>query len=167
MGGRTSGRRGGGPTVEGAASLVLDVNHLVRAMDGRRTHLLALYGTQRGARVSILLKLTLGEDGQGTMFVAHANSPNADGAFHPEDFAGVEGFTVPLEAAPCRLGGQRWYFRCPRIGWRCAKLYLPEGAQRFMSREAHGLSYRSQRVDPMRATDVRIPVIVNARSGPS
>jgi len=156
MGNLDSGRRGGKRTVEGAASLVLDINHVVRKMEGRTAHLLHLSGIQRGTRFFILLETTLGDDGQGSMFAMHASTPNPDGAFHPEDFEGAQGYTVPLEAAPCHLGGQRWYFLCPLIGWRCTKLYLPSGAAQFMSREAHGLAYRSQRIDPMQAADARL-----------
>jgi len=35
--------------------------------------------------------------------------------------------------------------RLPRTGRRAAKLYLPNGAFTFASRQAYGLAYRSQR----------------------
>jgi hypothetical protein len=42
----------------------------------------------------------------------------------------------------------RWWWLCPASGRRVAKLYLPAGAARFLSRgpEGHRLAYASQRV---------------------
>ena len=54
---------------------------------------------------------------------------------------------VQLEAAPCRFGGVRWWWVCPATGRRAAKLYLPIGGHRFLSRQAYGLVYASQRED--------------------
>lgn len=50
---------------------------------------------------------------------------------------------IRLEVTRPNYGGLRWWFRCPLNGSRAAKLYLPRGAQRFASRTAHGLTYRS------------------------
>ena len=36
------------------------------------------------------------------------------------------------------------WFMCPVTGRRARVLYLPDGGWQFASREAHGLSYRSQ-----------------------
>ncbi len=55
--------------------------------------------------------------------------------------------TVVLITTPCRLGGLRWWWRCPQTGARCAKLYLPNGGWRFLSRAAYGLAYASQAED--------------------
>jgi hypothetical protein len=54
---------------------------------------------------------------------------------------------VALEAAPCRFGGVRWWWACPATGRRAAKLYLPGGGSRFLSRQAYGLAYALQRED--------------------
>jgi hypothetical protein len=51
---------------------------------------------------------------------------------------------ILLSASEPPLGGRRWYFRCPLRDIRVTKLYLPPGARRFASREAHGLIHRSQ-----------------------
>jgi hypothetical protein len=40
-------------------------------------------------------------------------------------------------------GGRRWWFRCPVLNIRADKLYLPRGGDRFASRKAWDLSYRS------------------------
>ena len=38
-------------------------------------------------------------------------------------------------------GGRRWWFLCPLVRRRAAKLYLPPGGRLFGSREAYGLTY--------------------------
>ncbi len=48
---------------------------------------------------------------------------------------------VDLEHTPCRYGGTRPWFRCPRCGRRVAKLY---GGASFLCRQCHGLAYRCQ-----------------------
>src|SRR5262249_25498094 len=47
----------------------------------------------------------------------------------------------------CRrpFGGLRWWFKCPRSGRRCLRLYLPLGAHHFWSRRAYGLGYEVER----------------------
>ena len=57
--------------------------------------------------------------------------------------------TVALTTTPGRFGGLRWWWRCPQTGTRCAKLYLPNGGTRFLSRAAYGLAYASQSEDPI------------------
>jgi hypothetical protein len=42
-------------------------------------------------------------------------------------------------------GGRRWFFICPATKKRVMDLYLPEGCREFLSREAYGMRYRSQR----------------------
>ncbi len=54
---------------------------------------------------------------------------------------------MALEAAPCRFGRARWWWVCPATGRRAARLYLPVGGARFLSRQAYGLAYASQRED--------------------
>jgi hypothetical protein len=60
---------------------------------------------------------------------------------------GRQDYRVVLVATPCRFGGLRWWWLCPATGRRVAKLYLPNGAQRFLSRGAYGLVYASQAED--------------------
>jgi hypothetical protein len=42
-------------------------------------------------------------------------------------------------------GGKRWWLVCPYRGGRCAKLFLPPGGDRFASRKAWRIAYKSQR----------------------
>jgi hypothetical protein len=53
--------------------------------------------------------------------------------------------TIWLEKRPCRFGGGRWYAQCPVSGRTASKLYLSNGGQYFLSRQAYRLSYQSQR----------------------
>ena len=50
---------------------------------------------------------------------------------------------VRLESTRPNYGGRRWWFLCPLVRCRAAKLYLPPGGRLFGSREAYGLSYAS------------------------
>ena len=50
--------------------------------------------------------------------------------------------TINVDAQPCRLGGHRFYFICPVNGSRHQVLYWCN--DQFASRQAHGLTYRSQ-----------------------
>jgi hypothetical protein len=65
-----------------------------------------------------------------------------DGEHHDSDYR------IELESTPQPFGGRRWWFICPRMGVRVAKLYLPNGAYTFASRQAYRLAYRSQREAP-------------------
>ncbi len=56
---------------------------------------------------------------------------------------------IRLNARPCRFGGQRWYATCPHTRRSAAKLYLPSGGPRFLSRHAYRLGYRSQCEGPI------------------
>lgn len=72
-------------------------------------------------------------------------------------------YAVRLEATPCRLGGVRWWFRCPLVkgglacGRRVRKLYL--SGRYFGCRHCHRLTYRSQQ-----ESDARVYAL--ARAGP-
>jgi hypothetical protein len=50
--------------------------------------------------------------------------------------------SFPLEAAACRFGGVRWWWRCPDCGRRRASLYRAGG--RWGCRACLDLAYRSQ-----------------------
>ncbi len=54
-------------------------------------------------------------------------------------------YLIHLETTAQPFGGRRWWWICPRTGRRAVKLYLPNGAFTFASRQAYRLAYRSQR----------------------
>ena len=60
---------------------------------------------------------------------------------------GAPSYLVQVVCVPAPFGNRRWWLVCPETGRRCSTLYLPPGAARFASREAHGLTYRTQRLD--------------------
>ena len=155
MGGYGSGRRGGCPTVEGCASLlVLDVKRVMRPV--LAAHRDRRFGpgevmTAGPIRFAFLREgcvepwaaavgsLELGPDrGRARITLVHQAGRRR---------AGPQEQRVALEAAPCRFGGVRWWWVCPDTGRRAATLYLPAGGARFLSRQAYGLVYASQRED--------------------
>jgi hypothetical protein len=52
-------------------------------------------------------------------------------------------YCISLISTTPHFGGHRWWFKCPVKGIRVGKLYLPPGATRFASRQAHDLTYKS------------------------
>jgi hypothetical protein len=50
--------------------------------------------------------------------------------------------TIWLTYTSPNLGGRRWWFQC-ESGRRCRTLYLTPGGDRFMSRQAANIAYRS------------------------
>lgn len=58
------------------------------------------------------------------------------------------GDRLMVVSSPQPFGGRRWWATCPILGHRVKSLYLPPGALRFASRQAHGLRYASQRMSP-------------------
>lgn len=140
MGNFNSGRSGGTATKERTGAVPLDVNRIVRALDGRTSATLGWQGSFGGAFVVIALTVALDpDDDRGTVRVRHA-------AFaHLTEEVPAADYTVRLVAEPCRYGGRRWFLFCPRTGRRCAKLFLPNGGHCFLSRHAYRLGYQSQR----------------------
>lgn len=139
MGGPNSGRRGGKPTMEGCASMVLSINAILRAAEGRSLSGLRLVATINGQRQEVLLRLDLDpEAGTGTLALKYDVQ-------HVSTATGPQRYSVPLVATPCRFGGRRWWVICPATGRRAVNLYLPNGGRRFLSRAAYSLAYQSQR----------------------
>jgi hypothetical protein len=62
---------------------------------------------------------------------------------------GVEQALALTSVPRVPFGGQRWFFICPQTGARACRLYLPRYAERFLSREAHGLRYLVEHHSPM------------------
>ncbi len=60
------------------------------------------------------------------------------------------GASVALVARPTNLpiAGLRWFWRCPQLGHVCDALFVPPGKVEFLSRQAHGLRYRTESERP-------------------
>lgn len=56
--------------------------------------------------------------------------------------------TVSLDAAPCRFGGYRTWFRCPACHHRAAILYFAGCPGLFACRRCHDLTYAAQTDGP-------------------
>jgi hypothetical protein len=50
---------------------------------------------------------------------------------------------IELTTTPCRYGGVRYWFECPKCQHRVACLYLKPGGVRFACRKCHDLAYTS------------------------
>lgn len=55
--------------------------------------------------------------------------------------------TIAINSVPCRFGGRRYYFICPRTNDRVVALHFVGGV--FASRHAHRLTYASQSEDAL------------------
>lgn len=140
MGGWNSGRSGGRPTAD--LSLRVDIAWMIRT--GR---------AKPGAFISGSLSWSYGRnDPAGSVsykadMVDCFNSKltlnyTRGTAIDKEEVEQVVRliFTEPY------YGGTRWWMVCPFHGIRVAKLYLPNGGDRFASRKAWRLGYHSQRI---------------------
>jgi hypothetical protein len=144
MGNSNSGRTGGYPTSGRTQSFILSLTDIMRMM---KRHSPSAIATMR-----------FGEDGL-LGFVEIALS------FHPRYLDGSAALRYELEqysrripertqhvrltSEACRFGGRRWFFMCPATGRKCTKLFLPNGADHWRSREGFKLAYDCQREAPI------------------
>ena len=56
--------------------------------------------------------------------------------------------TLPVTSIPCRFGGRRYYWQCPRCGRRCEGLVLANGGRSWGCRQCLRLRYVCQGLDP-------------------
>jgi hypothetical protein len=141
MGGYGSGLHGGGPTTEDGLNLSLPKlmrDRLFRpgcAWGGS----LVWTDTTTGERVgSIRYEAHLGQE-SGRVRLRYTTT-RWNGERQKFDY------WIQLETTPQPFGGRRWWFMCPRrTGVRATKLFLPDGAFTFASRQAYRLSYPCQR----------------------
>ena len=139
MGGWGSGRHGGRPTAD--MSKKVDLAWMIRT--GKATP---------GQWISGSLSWNCGGQPAGSISYV-ANMEELHGSYlrlnywrgSGDDREEVEQ-TVRLVFSEPNYGGRRWWMICPYKGIRVAKLYLPNGGDRFASRKAWGLAYQSQRV---------------------
>jgi hypothetical protein len=138
MGGTGSGRSGGYPTVEGCSSYSLtlkQLSHTLAECLQRKGRFDVSYRWHDGFTATLEFDLSCPAD--SFMRLTHET--------HRMDDNVEMTYTVNLQRTFPRHGGFRWWFTCPKTGRRCAKLYLPFGGSRFLSRESYRLRYRSQR----------------------
>ena len=140
MDGYGSGRSAGRPTTE--SGLTLTLSKLLR--DGLfrcrcvRAGSLIWTTTATAERIgSIGYEAHLGEKNGRVRL--HYTTTRGDGEKRESDY------WIQLETTPQPFGGRRWWFICPQTGVRAAKLYLPNGAFTFASRQAYRLEYARQR----------------------
>jgi hypothetical protein len=143
MGGYGSGRSGGRLTTENGLTLSLPKlmrDQLFRPGCAWRGSIVWT-NTTTGERVgSISYEAHLGQDA-GRVRLKYTTT-RYGGEKRESDY------WIQLETTPQPFGGRRWWFACPFAGRRVAKLYLPNGAVTFASRQAYRLAYRSQREAP-------------------
>jgi hypothetical protein len=144
MGGIGSGNHGGKPTVEDG--LVLDLNRLIQQGTFRPGH--AWGGSIVWTEVSSGRQVaTIG-------YEAHMGQESGWARLHyttTDHWSGEKthhDYRVELTTTPQPFGGRRWWWVCPRRGDLVSKLYKPNGRDRFASRKAHNIAYRSQRQSP-------------------
>lgn len=150
MGGWGSGRPARNATVEGCASLKLDVNAVVRAFAELDRPARVTWGWRRGGEpwAKVAIEMALGRGSGQARLLFDVN--------HASRRTGPQDQRVEIVATPCRFGGVRWWWICPTTGRRCVMLYLPNGGVRFLSRAAYRLTYQSQKRTPLDRTHGRL-----------
>jgi hypothetical protein len=140
MGGWNSGRSGGAPTVE--RCLAVDLPMMIRrggitdVGHGSGTLSWSRNGHQTG---SIGYSYSTWEDDFGWIELSYTWTPYG-GEPRPVTQR------ISLTCTRPNYGGRRWWMLCPQTNKRALKLHLPPGRGKFLSREAWGLGYRSQRI---------------------
>ncbi len=137
MGGSGSGRGGGRPTSEGCGSYILSANFLRRlphrVPTGREVKSQGLMTYSDG----FIVKYQINVSG----YESHIDLTHETRDGDEREIT----YRFSLLETPCRWGGHRWWFSCPRTGQRAFRLFLPNGASRFASRSAYRLGYACQR----------------------
>ena len=128
MGGYGSGRTGR-PTNEQTASFVINAVTLTRAKLRPGMHGTATlpFGDER-----FWVTLTLDTRGPGAGFIELAHNASSVSE-EPRPMH----YRVELTTSRPHFGGCRYWFVCPSASRRVAKLYLPLGGDRFLSRAAY------------------------------
>lgn len=131
MGGRGSGRRSSysGKT-ETSDSMPLDIRKITRKgllVPGSRFSWQWLVNDRQVAGISIRVDFNQG------MVLSYRMKSTGE----------VVEQRVHTQTSPCHLGGQRYWFTCPRCGQRVAVLYAP--GRNFACRQCGGLGYATQK----------------------
>jgi hypothetical protein len=138
VGGFGSGRYGGEVTAEATASFVLDIKSLTPSFRAGQ----CLTGEIKFDNGAFPVLVTIDLRIEWNCFVELIH-PTRD---FREDDRIVNG-RVQLTRTEPTFGGHRWWFLCPKSGYRTTKLFLPNGGWHFWSRRAYCLGYASQRED--------------------
>ncbi len=138
MGGIGSGNHGGKPTVEDG--LVLDLNRLIQ--QGFLKPGCSCVGSIVWSEVATIgYEAHMGQE-SGWARLHYTTTDHWSGKKTHHDYR------IKLAITPQPFGGRRWWWVCPRRGDLVSKLYKPNGRDRFASRKAHNIAYRSQRQSP-------------------
>ncbi len=139
MGGYGSGRRSGQPTVEDG--LTIDLAQMLRRgwiKDGAAGAGSLSWSSNDEPIATIGHRYDLTDSGNAHLILAYTRTRTGS---PPEKIEQ----RIHLTSTQPNYGGRRWWMHCPRSGRRVAKLHLPPGGDRFASRLAWRLPYRSQR----------------------
>ena len=138
MGGTGSGRSDGYPTVEGCGSYSLTLKRLSNTL--AECH-------RRKGRFSVDYRWNDGFEAKLEFDFSYPADPFLRLSHETHRMGDNEEitYTVSIERTYPRYGGLRWWFTCIKTRQRHAKLYLPLGGSRFLSRDGFRLRYRSQR----------------------
>ncbi len=139
MGGWGSGRHGGRPTVEDG--LTVDLGLLLRrgwAKDGVLGAGSLSWSSNGEPFATIGHRYDLTNTDNAHLTLTYTRTPRHGSPEKVEQRICLT-YTLP------NYGGRRWWMLCPYSGRRVGKLHLPPGGDRFASRRAWRLPYRSQR----------------------
>lgn len=140
MGSHLSGRRCGGPIVEDC--LALDIAWLMRLgpiREGSAGNGEVIWSSN-GLRIGAM---------QFRMDLRQANTARLILNYNlalPDGQRRAICQEIDLASTMPHFGGRRWWMRCPEMGARVRKLYLPPDGDRFASRRASNLGYRVERI---------------------
>jgi len=140
MGGWNSGRSGGRPTAD--LSLRVDIAWMIRSGRAQPGSFMSgslswSYGRDDPAG-SINYKVDMVDCYDSKLILNYTRGSGGDKESVEQIVRLV--FTEP------HYGGKRWWMVCPYRGIRVGKIYLPGGGDRFASRKAWRLGYKSQRI---------------------
>ena len=140
MGGWNSGRSGGAPTVERSLTvslpLMMQRGWIVDGGQGSGTLTWSTNGNQTG---SIGFSYAMWEPDYSWLELRFTSTRYGG---EPQSVRQH----IALSSTQPNYGGQRWWMHCPQTNQRVLKLHLPSGGAKFLSRDAWGLGYRSQRI---------------------
>jgi hypothetical protein len=139
MGGYGSGRRSGQPTVEDG--LTIDLAQMLRRgwiKDGVSGAGSLSWSSNGEPIATIGHRYDLTDSANAHLILTYTRTPTGRSPEKIEQ-------RIHLTWTRPNYGGRRWWMHCPRSGRRVAKLHLPSGGDRFASRLAWRLPYRSQR----------------------